>query len=369
MENVLYKILVTGTAPELFPVETLFGLLYYHGDEVLEITKQYPFQGGWDSSPKNIHIFERIEYPMPKKIDLVWISIVEQKAYSVETLLPTDYMQKCWESFAKKERDDYCYINVGMASYGGMAVWICSNSKSFLVSWIKADPFEIDEELFKLLNNGNTYRQLCLNYITLDSRVRENLHKNGLPPRDLFDNYMKQFTYRYQVEFGHWDEEKEVWSKDDGTLQTASSANTDQPTPHINHPSPEFDYIEEALYDGTHDKLHDGGLMKYHEAGKPKKLVVRWHIEKKEWTAYFWFEDEEIRRVFDRFYGVHPETKTDFLFHIDPDKNKYELSLYRFGKSEPQIIGETAYQLIVFKNMFECFRSKNYNQPRGAWIW
>lgn len=163
---------------------------------------------------------------------------------------------------------------------------------------------------------------------------------------------MQQFIYRYLMLFEHWDENKEEWEKNSNEEIV-----------------PEFDYIEEALFDGTHDKLHDGGLMNYHQAGKPKKLAVRWHIKKSEYTAYFWFEDEEIRAIFDRFYGSHPETKTDFMIRIDAEQNKYELALYRYGLKEPQVISESAYQLIVFKNKFEYFRSENYDQPRGAWIW
>lgn len=130
-----------------------------------------------------------------------------------------------------------------------------------------------------------------------------------------------------------------------------------------------FDYIEETLFDGTHDKLHDGGLMRYHQAGKPKKLRVQWHIKKSEYTAYFWFEDERIRKVFDKFYGAHPDTKTDFIIRIDAEERKYELALYRYGLKEPQIIPKDVYQLLVFKNKFEDYRSENYNQERGAWIW
>lgn len=164
--------------------------------------------------------------------------------------------------------------------------------------------------------------------------------------------YMRPFTYRYLLLFEHWDYDAETWQKynDEEII-------------------PEFDYIEEVLFDGTHDKLHDGGLMNYHQAGKPKKLAVKWHIKKSEYTAYFWFGDEEIRAIFDRFYGAHPETKTDFMIRIDSEKNKYELALYRYGLKEPQVISDSAYQLIVFKNKFECYRSENYNQPKGAWIW
>lgn len=130
-----------------------------------------------------------------------------------------------------------------------------------------------------------------------------------------------------------------------------------------------FDDIEEALYDGTYDKLHESNLLKYHEAGKPKKLAIKWHREKTEYVAYFWFEDEKIREVFDKFYGVHPDTKTDFIIRIDAENKKYELALYRYGLKEPQVIPEDVYQLLVFKNKFEDYRSENYNQERGAWIW
>ena len=159
------------------------------------------------------------------------------------------------------------------------------------------------------------------------------------------------------------------WEKEEiDSQQTMSSDGEFSQTDEDKQSRPELDYIEEALFDGTHDKLHDGGLMKYHEAGKPKKLAVKWHVNKREWTAYIWFEDQEIRAVFDRFYGAHPDTKTDFIIRIDPEKDKYELALYRYGLHEPQIISESVYQLLVFRNKFECFRSKNYNKERGAWI-
>lgn len=169
----------------------------------------------------------------------------------------------------------------------------------------------------------------------------------------IIDNWMKQFTYRYQVVFEQWDEE-EKWNKYEEEKEDVI---------------PEFDYIEEMLFDGTYDKLHDGGLMKYHEAGKPKKLALKWHIKKSDYAAYFWFEDEEICAIFNKFYGQHPDSKTDLIIHIDPIKKKYELSLYRYGMKEPVIISKNAYQLIVFKSGFENYRSDNYNQESGAWIW
>ena len=353
-----YPIKVSGIAPVLYSTETFFGLLYYEAGEALEIPKKYPYQGEW-GQPISTHLLEREEYPMPGMLDMVWLSIVERKFYSLVEKLPVKDME---ELFGQKDEVSgeaiFEHIVVGMAPYGGVAVWTHGFKKSVLVAWMQAEEIQVEMKDFMPLNPTVTLDENCDFYINNDSRVKENLEKNGLPPRHLFDKYMQQFTYRYLQLFEHWEEGKEMWSSDSESSQVEKDK-----------PVPEFDYIEEALFDGTHDKLHDGRLMNYHEAGKPKKVSVKWHIKKSEYTAYFWFEDEEIRAIFDRFYGVHPDTKTDFMIRIDSEKKKIELALYRYGLKEPQVISESAYQLIVFKNKFEYFRSENYDQPRGAWIW
>ena len=259
-----------------------------------------------------------VDFNYPTEVELIsvdnglltlgYYSLVENKRYILQSNI-----------------DTFVSLTIGTAPYGGVAVWSTENLKCKLLQWSKADA---------LLNQKDAKE-------TTDT-----------PSRDIFDNYMKQFTYKYHVMYEYWDKNKNEWKK----------YNEDEIIP-------EFDYIEEALFDGTHDKLHDGGLMNYHQAGKPKKLAIKWHIKKSVYTAYFWFEDEEIREVFDRFYGAHPDTKTDFIIRIDSDNKKFELALYRYGLKEPQTIGESAYQLLVFKNKFEYFRSENYNLPRGAWIW
>lgn len=212
-------------------------------------------------------------------------------------------------------------IDIGIVPYGGIGIWTSCNIKNKLLHWLKADA---------LLNQDNV--------ILKDSSPKS------------FDNYIKQYMYRYQILFdksnsGSMDLER--WKKNNAQLE----------------------YIQEVLFDGTHDKLHDGGLLKYHQAGKPKKLAIKWHIGKSEYSAYFWFEEEPIREVFDKFYGAHPDTKTDFIIRIDAENRKYELALYRYGLKEPQIIPENVYQLLVFKNNFEDYHSDNYNKERGAWIW
>lgn len=344
--------LVSGNAPIYYPVETLFGVLRMENGKAMEIPSLYPFHGTWGTSLSNVYN-EPTDLELPKKLDVVYLSIIEEKFYSLEASIPFREMD---EAFKKVNHintiESTPHIVIGMAPYGVMALWVESSMKSFFVSTFNANEISVSMKVFRPWEKNMSLKDVCNHYINELPKAKQHLEQSGLPPRDLFDNYMKQFTYRYLPLFQHWDKDKDEWRKYDGEETL-----------------PELDYIDEALFDGTHDKLHDGGLLKYHQAGKPKKLAVTWHIKKAEYAAYFWFNDEAIREAFDHFYGVHPDTKADFMIRIDAEKNKYELALYRYGLKEPQVIGEDAYQMIVFKNKFECYRSRNYDQPRGAWIW
>lgn len=256
------------------------------------------------------------------KVLLLWYSISNNKYYYINRIVNIPIENDVIRSF-------------GVFPNGLFAIWsFCERTSKLLFS---SKAYDITNYMMDLIKTKGY--DLIVNSESLDIPIS-------------FDKDMQQFLYRYLILFEKWDDFDENWQSfiEEEFLS-------------------EFDYIEESLCDGTFDKLHDGGLMNYHEAGKPKKLAIKWHIKKSEYTAYFWFEDDEIRAIYDRFYGAHPETKTDFMIRIDSEKNKYELALYRYGLKEPQVISESAYQLLVFKNKFEYYRSENYNQPKGAWIW
>ena len=344
---------VLGSAHELYIMETHFGIVSLNDGTQTCIPQQYPFCGPWGENVVEIASI-RETMPSPISIELAYLSIIEEKFYYLSIPINPWVMEGVFEKFTKQSSITPYYIMVGMAPYGGIALWLGNSQKQSLLGWLTTEVIEIPMKDFLPQQPDLQLHDYCMDYINNDPVVKQNLETNGLPPRDLFDNYMKQFTYRFLLLFEHWDEDEGKW----------------QPyTEEEQETKPKLDYIEEALYDGTHDKLHDGGLLNYHEAGKPKKLAMKWHIKKSEYMAYFWFDDEAIRSVFDKFYGIHPDIKTDFVIHIDPEKKKYQLALYRYGMNEPKPISEDVYQLIVFKNKFEQYRSENYNQPRGAWVW
>lgn len=326
------------------PIHFLYALAECQHDKLTAIPNQLIHLTDW-GSPLDEDTFIQVP-PQKTVIHLLWLSIIDKYIYSF--ILPL-------EDLAVNDND--CLL-IGCSNYGNVCIWRYSKYSSTIIHSERVKC--IDEKLSSRIRNKETIALGDEENVSLENLCEVFKRELSIEinseeiDNSIVDNYMKQFTYRYQVVFELWDEDEEKWNKYDEEKGEVI---------------PEFEYIEESLFDGTHDKLHDGGLMKYHEAGKPKKLALKWHIKKSDYSAYFWFEDEEICAIFNKFYGQHPDTKTDFIIHIDPIKKKYELSLYRYGLKEPVIIPETAYQLIVFKSGFENYRSDNYNQPTGAWIW
>ena len=89
----------------------------------MEIPKKYPYQGEW-GQPISTHLLEREDYPVPGMIDMVWLSIVERKFYSLVEKLPKKDLEGL---FGQSDEDSgeavYEHIVVGMAPYGGVALW------------------------------------------------------------------------------------------------------------------------------------------------------------------------------------------------------------------------------------------------------
>lgn len=232
------------------------------------------------------------------------------------------------------EHKFFCLI-IGLCADGHMAVWLACDTESKLLY------FNTCKIIPKVTQN--VLDTLELNRYISGYNPTENSNSTYNNSSSLtIQALMKQYDYRLCLDF-------------------ITDKKSDD--------CPQLQVVAVKNYDGTFDKTNNGALMTYHITGKPWKLSFQWEWSKTVYSAYFWMDEEEITKVFERFYGAHPETKTDFIIRIDAENKKYELALYRQGLKEPVVIPESAYQLIVFKNKFEDYRSENYNQPRGAWIW
>lgn len=264
-------------------------------------------------------------------IDTIWYDFY-LKEYSYCRFKLNDY------NIAKVKKIELCYLT-GF----GLCIYAIYNNKSSAIFNLQIE--KINELLIDNNNDWELLRRQIQDKFNLEAEV---FNEDILLFNQTLKRFTQQYLYRYAILFKH---------RKDSDLSIKELELS------------KFVYVEDSLINGTYDKLHDTNLLNYHYAGIPQKIAIKWNINHKEYVAYFWFDDEKICSIFERFYGIHRDTETDFIILIDAENKKYELALFRQGLNEPRIIPEEAYQLIVFKNKFEDYRSDNYNQERGAWIW
>lgn len=340
------EVQVSGNAHYLYPADMLFGLLWLDEDNSMAIPKMMCYSGDWGGILSHKIALDPVEN-VPVKITLMWISLVESKIYYVESELP----HKRISDLLNDKDSQYTHIVVGMGLYGHCSIWIAGLSKSSLVATFDGDV--VNKIAFKELNVYNVNMDLdsyCQFMLNQNPDAMNHLQHYGLPKQDLFKHYSTQYNYQYRVVFDRFKDNVWIGLSDKDI-------------------SPVVDNIRDTCFDGTYSLVRTLHLCHDHKSGIPKRVILEWFIGKRQFNCYFEIFEEQIFRIFSRFYGAHPETKTDFIIRIDAENKKYELALYRQGLKEPVVIPESAYQLIVFKNKFEDYRSENYDQPRGAWIW
>lgn len=314
---------LSGITFQSFPIYVLKFTCYGSDGEQFSFPLRILPNGEW-GKPRHSRLFE-IEHSLPVKVDLVYYSVAEHCAYQLIEMFPTN-AAGLWKT------GSFHYIVVGMAPYGNVAIWLYSERRSELLTCFKAEKLTP--------KSGKGY------HIFQDKGY-------CLPTQDYFSKRMCQYDYRYLFLPECWEGQSLRWRKLREKKETRVFSIS----------------IREYLTDGTHSSFEDENFCSFRSAGRPEKLALSWHEGRSEFAAYFWFDDERLCAVFDKFYGVHRDTRTDFIIRVDAAARKYELALFRYGLKEPVVIPEEAYQLLVFKNRFEDFRSPNYDLPRGAWIW
>ena len=123
------------------------------------------------------------------------------------------------------------------------------------------------------------------------------------------------------------------------------------------------------LFDGTYSKNSNTNLTQYRLLGKPSKLSVMWRVGVTEYSAHFWFDEQCVSDVFAFLLYGDKERTADLKFSLNIKNYKMVIELFDVMQKQSFIVPEEAYQLIIFRDGFEEFRSENYNKEQGAWNW
>ena len=324
--------------------------LFLEGGERRSIRKGQSKNKEWgDVQP--LIILNNKTYPMPCGLQFAWLAVAEKKLYELGAPLNTRLIEEVWNNVDDKGEPLFKYVAIGITHYGGTAVWLHGQKKQVLIAWLHAQHRQMTPEEKQQYLNGKTLDDLCSQVIDKVKEIRTIVETYPLPPSILYDHMMQQFTYKFVPKLQIWNDDDEKWEDfEEGE-------------------GPELNYIEVKRFDGTFDRLHDGSILKYHEAGKPSHLTINWNYGTREYTAYFFFDHEKLDPLFRRLSMLSLEGRFDFVLQIDPIEEKFIPMLQCEDVPEPIELTEESVDILVFRNKFECYRSKHYHQEPRAWLW
>lgn len=346
----------SDSAPRLFPAIRLFGNFFKADgfkDERM-IAKGNHQQGEWGEAHAPVVVGRKAE-ALPKSFSIGWLSVAEQKCYGLAEEIDQTLVEREWNRKDNEGNDLFQYFVLGMAPYGGVALWLRGETKSVILGYYKAFDMTNDEKTAKHYLLRRTPSDICREYLATHEAVAHHLSVTGLPLPHLFDHWMQQFEYRFVPLEEYWDGER--WQEYDEE--------------DIYYDDIDLNVLEVQRYDGTHDQTNDFSLLCYHKAGMPRQLKVKWSAERNDFSAYYWLDDETVWTLMHRFTNLMPSARISMLLRIDTRCQRYELALKGDDESfqQPIALPQEVFQLLVFKDGNELYRSNNFNKGDGAWNW
>ena len=310
----------------------------------------YDLADTWGGRPHTV-IIEVSERPLPDKIKLTWLSVMEQECYSLNANLDILKAEKMWKERNVAAYDEtfiFTHVICGLMPEGNVAVWLYSMNKIELLQVLSASKIQLPSSQL----SPTAIKEIYDMTLAEDEHLRS-IAESGIKPYLHYKNWIAQFNYRYIGLEEYFDGEKwQLYDEDDLFFDDL-----------------DFDSIKNQRFDGTLDQLQDGALMNYHKAGCPKLLALKWHEGRNDLSAYYWFDEQMAPQSFYSLLMMNADGRSDVLLRIDTRANQYEIAIKGEYLVEPIAFPKESYQLLVFMNGNELYRSENFVQEDGAWEW
>lgn len=310
----------TSSAPALYPVEIHAAYMRYGKNSALAVPSSAAVHNGLGDPGMIYSLNDEAIYPLPTGLDIVWLSLVDKKFYKAEVDFPTDTIRELMEKGyvnGKGEKESYDLVNVGLIPGGRIIIYLDGQEKRIeLCSFQGKETEEVDMKSF-LPNAYFAYEDYNAYFNEVfadeDEEWIENYKKYG-PNHDLWDKYFKRFNYDIEFEF----EEKS------GKLSGAACG---------------FANKERCDLDDHNPRISI-------RPASPIRLISgTWHEGEFDYYAWFYFNEQEVLRVFDEAFEENHGSKGLLKIVVGKYHNRFAISLHANGKEFP--LKET--QIRVFK--------------------
>ena len=288
--------------------------------------------------------------PLPRKLDMVYYSVIEDKAYSLEEPLP---FEKLKEMFLKKDGEGeplYTNLIFGAAPYGGVALWTQRGDtrRTELVAWLKGKEISLDFKDFAsgglVMTPGADWREFRENALKEYKEAAENFEQNGLPDKELFNQFNERYNTAFSVKFNAPAKEGE--------------APTDM----------EVISFKVEYFNGESETLTPADLGKPAMRAKPKEITIAFKDGKNENYAYLYapyktaLDNIALREAYQSVFEGAPQTEGELGFTFNGIDKPWDIKISAGGKE-----AAADFEEIRFRNKFEVYRTPVYYQPNSFW--
>ena len=326
-------------APRHYPVQIKYAFIDF-GTKDRRIPVYESSVGGGIGQPGSevdyVDFNEKGGRDMPTAIHLLWLSYAERKFYQLDAELSENTKERMLKMFRKpyymSDDNEHCrYFNLVITMLPGGKVWLHLNGigrTAIVCDTLQAKEVHMELEdfdkdafyTFKTLDNS------CKLLLSDFEGAAENLEKHGVP-LGLWDKYEEWYRYTTKIEF----ENKET------KLGT-----------HI-------------LYKFTNgDKYWDDDSIPKNIQTSCKYLAMDWQVKDSTYTGYFFFDEDEILRVYPKAFGNEGKLKGELVVQVSKYNNWFDIFLqvgdkkYKLEKTKIHVfkqgVNEDDGDAVVFYN-------------------
>lgn len=161
--------------------------------------------GGWGSGNGD----SNIKAPLPDRLDMTWLSYVDNKFYTGEWELPKEKIKQLFDEgyYCRpglgKEKESYSIIKVGFAPKGMVVVWVMGAGQQVEVARFQAHETTIDPKLIteeeKYMFRENYSQDRLTNDFVISKELRAHITKFGYPVPEVYETYREKYMWKSKV--------------------------------------------------------------------------------------------------------------------------------------------------------------------------
>ena len=324
----------TASSPKKNPVEREDVCYFFENGSSLSVFGSTLMGSGMGWSKCDADYGPDWKVELPTAVGAKWISFAERKAYVVYEDLPVDQLKTLfengYESFdedGNPERGEYKELCLCLLPGGEVVLFVCGDKRKILLDWSAQGEWT---QNFDLFDHEGSKSKTLEEYIENDIKSNPFLNVPQVVTPELLHKYFERFNYKIKVRFED-DKSSMWWFNYEYSNSEVSIAYFRDEDSSIKYPS----------------------RMKY--------FRTIWRVNDYQYIAYFYFNEEEVIRVFDEAYGDDRKQSGVLDIFVSKYNNLFEISLtvngkkYLFEKTEIRVFRDPLSDLsgeseLVYKN-------------------